>query len=320
MITIIDLKYSKNPFPLISQNLINAIQKTLESGNKILLYLNKRWEASSLICKDCSNQIKCDNCDIGMNVHKYPNQKLICHHCSAEKIIPTSCPKCKWINLIQIWVWTQKIEDNIKKIFSSYSVTRLDSDKIIKEWISENEIKKSNIIIATEIINTIFIENLGLTWFLLFELEFLIPEYNIEEQIYNNVTYNIKRWSDILIQTYIPDSNILKLISEWNYKDFINYTLKERKEFNYPPYKDLVYVWVKDKNKDRIKDIIFKLKNKLDINNKTWNIIYFDKDLFAKKANEFYQKIIIKWDNLEDFLSCIKNEIFRNREISVEWK
>lgn len=320
MITTIDLNYSNNIFPLISENLVESIKKNLEGWKKILLFLNRRWEAHSLICKDCSHQIKCDFCDIWMPIHKYPKQILICHHCNAIKNIPSVCPKCKSSNLFQVWTWVQKVEDNLKKIFREIIITRLDSDKIKKEWIYSGELKESQIIIATESINTISIDNLWLVWFLLLELEFLIPEYNIEEQVYDNIAYNMKRWSDILIQTNIPDSNFINLITRWNYKDFISQSLKERKEFSYPPYKELLYIWVKSKSIERMKDIIIKLYNKLAINNSSNNIIFYDKDLFIKRNSEFHQKIVVKWDNLEEFLSCVKLEIFRNREVSMEWR
>ncbi|EKE26987.1 MAG: hypothetical protein ACD_4C00091G0001 [uncultured bacterium (gcode 4)] len=321
MINIIDLNYSHNPYPLLSQNIIDLILENISKNKKTLLFLNRRWESNSLICKDCSNQIKCDFCDIWMVLHKYPLQKLICHHCHNEKEIPMTCPKCHSTNLNQVWVWIQKVEDNIRKIFKENEIIRLDSDKIHKEWISREDIKKAQIIISTESVNTISIDNLGLVWFLLLELEFLIPEYNIEEQIYDNISYNMKRWSDIAIQTYIPNSSFINILTEWNFKDFLMTSLKERKDFNYPPYKELVYVWVKSKSQEKVKDIIIKLKNKLEINNtENKKVIFYDKELFSKRASEYHQKIVIKWEDLQEFLSCIKFEVFRNKEINIEWK
>ncbi len=320
MITIINLNKSLFPYwQLITQNLIDNIKNKLKEKKQILLYLNKRWESGGLMCKDCNYQIKCKNCNVSMNIHKYPKNILLCHCCNFEDIIPIYCPKCNWTSLIQIWVWTQKIEDIIKTIFPKNNILRLDSDIINKEWFFKENIEIADIIIATETINTIFLNNLWLVWFLFFELELCIPEYDIEEHIYNNISYNIKRWSNIIIQTYNPKSEILKILTSWNFKDFMMYTLNERLKYSYPPYKELVYIWVKHKNKNKIQDIIFKLKNKLDIYNNE-KIIYFDKELFIKKAGYFFQKIIIKWENIENFLDCIKNEIFKNKEISIEWK
>lgn len=320
MINLIDLNHTKQEFPLFSYELIEEINKNLGKNKKIILFFNKRWEANSLICKDCNYQLRCPNCDISFTVHKYPENRLICHHCNNKINIPACCPNCDWTNLAQIWIWTQKIEDQIKKLFWKYKILRTDSDKKNKEWLCLEDIKNAQIIITTEFINSISLENVWLVAFLLIEQEFVIPEYDIEEQIFDNIYYNIKRWSDVIIQTYIPDSKIVKLIIEWNYKNFLVETLKERKTYNYPPYKELVYIWVKNKNLTRVKDIIFKLKNKLDLANNGNYEIFFDKDIFSKKASEFQQKIVIKWNDLQEFLGTIKWEIFRNKEINVERK
>lgn len=321
MITTIDLNYSQKIYPLISQELVDLITKTLEEKKRVLVFLNRRWESSALICKDCWYHVKCSDCDITLHVHKYPSPILICHQCNRTEDIPNICPKCKGANLIQVGIWIQKMEDNLAKIFPTYKINRLDSDKIKKEWIFIDDVKNSDIIIATEIANTLSFDNLWLIVFPLFEAEMLSWEYNIEEKIYINIAYNSKRWADILIQTYTPNNRILQIITEWNYKDFLIETLAERKKFLYPPYSDFVYIWIKWKNKDRVTELLGKFANKLSIMNEWWDkIISFDKNNFIKKFWEFYQKIMVRWVNIQEFLEPMKLEIIRNREIEMEWK
>lgn len=321
MITTIDLNYSHNIFHLLSKELIENMENVLIENKKILLFLNRRWESSALICKDCSYHFKCKECDISLTIHKYPQKKLICHSCNSEEIIPSICPKCKWTNFIEIWTWTQKMEDNLNKIFESKKIIRLDSDKLKKEWISIKDIKDSDIIIATEIANTIWIENLWLIVFPLFEMELSSQEYDIEEKIYYNIAYNNKKWVDIIIQTYIPNNEILKIISSWNYKDFLDKTLKERKKFNYPPYSSFVNLRVKWNNKERVQEIFWKYLNKLNITNENSNkIIIADKKFIKRKDGNYYKKISIRWDNLEEFLEYFRLEIIRNRDIILEWR
>lgn len=321
MLTIIDLNYSINPYPYISQELIDAISSTLLNNKRVLIFFNRRGDSNALICKDCSYQVKCENCDICMSVHKYPIKSLICHQCNNTIDIPNFCPVCKWSNLTQVWVWIQKMQDNLITIFKNHKINRLDSDKIKKEWIFIDDINFSDIVISTEVWNTISFDNLGLVVFPFFEVELIAWDYNIEEKLYTNISYNSKRWADVIIQTYTPKNRILKILSEWNYKDFLITTLEERKNFSYPPYTDLVYIWIKNKNKERITDIISKMVNKLFIMNENSDkIINFDKKLFTKKNWEFYQKIIIRWPDLQSFLEPVKLEIIRNREIELEWK
>lgn len=156
--------------------------------------------------------------------------------------------------------------------------------------------------------------------FLLLETEIAVPEYDIEEKIYTNIAYNARKGSEILIQTFAPKSDLIQNITEGNYRDFLVHTLAERKQFSYPPYKELVHIWVRDKSKERIKDIIYKIRNKLEIL-KTPDIkLYFDKELFTKRNNEYGQKIVLKGTNLSPLLTEIEKEIFRNRGVSMERK
>ena len=100
----------------ISSTLLKKIEEYLILWKKIILYLNKRWEYSSMICNNCHYLYKCDNCDVSLNIHKNP-EKMICHVCSLSKNIDNNCCKCNKNTLNKIWVWTQQIELILKNKF-----------------------------------------------------------------------------------------------------------------------------------------------------------------------------------------------------------
>jgi primosomal protein N' (replication factor Y) (superfamily II helicase) len=52
--------------PYFSHTLIEKIGETLKQKKKVILYLNKRGEFSSLVCKDCQHLYKCSRCDISL--------------------------------------------------------------------------------------------------------------------------------------------------------------------------------------------------------------------------------------------------------------
>lgn len=264
--------------------------------------------------------MKCKYCDVQMNLHKFPKEKLICHQCWKEEDIPHICPMCKWTNLIWVWVWTQKIEDRLSKIFKT-KIIRLDSDKLIKEWINLKDIETSQIIIATQMINSIPIENLWLVAFPLFENELFISEYDIEEKMFYNITINKKRGADIIIQTFSPKNNLLDIIINWNYNDFLKYTLKEREQFKYPPYVDMAIISIRSESKEKINHLSISLMNKLEyLNEENKFIINFKEDRIIKIWKDYKKTILIRWEWLEEFLKNIEIEILKNREISLEWK
>jgi len=307
--------------PYISNTLIEAIKNTLEEHKKTILYLNKRWEYSALICNKCNHLFKCINCDVAMIVHKYP-EKLICHICGSNKDIPKKCEKCNKENLQKVWIWTQQIEDCIKKLFVNHNVFRFDADAVKNKSEKENALKnleKSDIIIGTKMITTGFdFRWIWLIWVILLEQELLIPKYNTEEKVYTNIKQLLGRWSrngektSVIIQTFIPENDIIKSITQDNYKDFFIKTLEERKLFNYPPYTEMLTLEYRNKNKEKAKWFIQNLKNKLDIENNDKKIEIILVPNPSKKYNQYYYRIILKWEELRKFLECIKPEIMRN--------
>lgn len=310
--------------PLLSEK----IEATLKKWEKVILYLNKRGLFSSLICKDCQTIYKCKNCDTSLTVHKKP-PILLCHICWYKEEIPLYCKSCRWNNLEKIGFWTQQIEEQIETLYPNVKIYRFDHDSTKnKTWKKDANILLDNadIIIGTKMITTGFdFDNVWLIWVLLLEQELSVPEYNIEEKVYQNIKQLMGRWwrkwkeCEIVVQTFIPENESIKNITEKNYNEFIKDTLSERKLFWYPPLKELIRLEYRDENKEKAMLFLKKIQNILDLENtKLWmrfEIIF--SDIPRLKHNKYHYILIIKWDNIRDFLLCIKKEIFWNRNLSI---
>ena len=245
-----------NSYVYLSSSLITSIKKCFQKEEKIILYLNKRGEYSSLICENCQHLYKCPNCDVSLNVHSTP-EKLLCHLCGYSSDIVNKCDKCWKSSLKKIWIWTQQIEKSLKSIlWNSIKIFRLDTDNVRNKSDKKNvldNIEKANIIIWTKMITTGFnFDNVGLIAVILLEQELLVPKYNTEENLYQNIKQLIWRWNrvwkqtDIIIQSFIPENDIVQNIFSWNYKDFFLKSIEERKEFLYPPFTEIIEIEYRD--------------------------------------------------------------------------
>ncbi len=307
----------------LSNTLLKKIEESLENNNKIILYLNKRWEFSSLICSKCNNLHKCKNCDVSMSIHW---ENMVCHSCGFAKKLLNNCENCNSKEIQKVGVWTKQIEESIKIFFSNKKIFRLDTDvvknKKTKEEALEN-INNSDIIIWTKMITTGFdFENVWLIWVILLEQELQIAKYNTEEKVFSNIKQLIGRWwrlgqkTDFVIQTFIPENEIIKSIVEDNYKDFFIKTLKERKSFMYPPFCELATIEYRNKDKEKAKKFTNKIYEKL-LKEKTDNIEIILWNNSFKRYNNYYYKIIVKWKNIRVFLEKIKKEIYSTSELVV---
>ncbi len=324
----------------ISKNLLDTIKTNLKNNKKSILYLNKRWNFSSLVCQSCSYYYKCKNCDIALSVHENPD-KLVCHTCWASWNLIKVCIKCGSDSLKKIWVWTKKIEESLKKYFQKKSTSLqenekkdivdifrfdLDSTKSKKDKdLSLSRLEKADIIIATKMITTGFdFKNIWVIAVVLAEQEFSFPSYDCEENAYIRLKQLIGRWSrlwektQIIIQTFIPDNPMIKSICEKNYKNFFLDTLKERKLFNYPPFVEMVVLEYRNKSETKALNFMLNLKNKLDLINDKGIEIILNKKGFKKYA-KFHIKIILKWYNLRSFIKNIEHEILRNSDLTSKF-
>jgi primosomal protein N' (replication factor Y) len=310
------------------------------------LYLNKRWDYSSLVCSKCSSLYKCPNCDSSLSIH---DDFMICHICNYMRKVPIKCDKCNSTELQKIWVWTKQIEKFLIERYKNINIFRFDTD-VVKNRSEKKEalwlLRNAQIIVWTKMIVTGFdFENVWLVWVILLEQELQIPKYNTSEKVYSNLKQLLWRWwrkwekTEFVIQTFIPENEIVKDIAFSNYKEFFTKTLKERKAFNYPPFCELAILEYRDKDKEKALNFIIKIKEKLENELKAEKLkglscssqvngmserqgkspiveIILNPN-YLKKYNQFYYKIILKWYNLRDFLKCIKTEIFLNSNFSV---
>lgn len=313
----------------ISNTLLQKLSETIKNKKKSIVYVNRRGDYNLLCCLDCGYLYKCKNCDVSLSVHKNP-ETLVCHMCGVRHDIPLNCEKCGSVNLQKVWVGTEQVERLLKNYFKEAKIIRLDTDSIKTKKDKDSvlsHMKEADIIIGTKMITTGFdFADISLISVILLEQEIAIPKYNIEEISYNNIKQLIGRWwrqwedKEVVIQTFIVNNDTIKSITESNYKDFVTKTLEERKLFSYPPYKDLAILEYFDKNEAKSLEFCKMLKNKLDLYNKNNEIEINLSSKSFKKAGNYHHKIIMKWNNLRDFLEVVRYEIIKNPRLSITFE
>ena len=121
----------------MSSELINEVEEQLKSKNQVLIFLNRRGYAPSMICKSCGWVSNCERCDAHMTLHKRP-ERLQCHHCDSQKQKPSNCPSCESNQFESYGYGTERVEEFLKKRFKNFPVLRVDSDSTRKKNSLEN--------------------------------------------------------------------------------------------------------------------------------------------------------------------------------------
>lgn len=312
--------------PYISNTLLSEIENTLENGEKVLLYLNKRGAFSSLICEDCQHLFECPNCDVSLTVHHNP-EHLLCHICHHAFRIPGACPECWWVKLKSVWIGTQELEKIIRWEFSHKNIYRFDSDSmknISSKRSALMQLETADIIIGTKMISTGFdFDKIWLIAVILTESELGYPSYDAQERAYSNLRQLIGRGNrksqktKILLQSFIPKNSLVSSLTEKNYKDFLTESLAERKEFLYPPFTQMVTLEYRHKEKSVALEYMQKLQQNLKNLDTEKKYTFLKGTNTFRKNNTHHATMIIKWENIRALLWNIEITILKERNLSI---
>ena len=236
---------------IFSRELREAIEEKLKNKEQIILFLNRRGFSNFISCRSCGEVIKCDDCDISMTYHKAKN-RLICHYCGKTKPLPKVCPSCGSKFIKQFGVGTQRVEEEVQKYFPEARVLRMDRDTTGKKdsfekFYEKIKNKEADIIIGTQMVSKGFdFEDVTLVGIVAADLSLYISDYKARERTFQLITQvsgragRASKKGQVIIQTYSPESEIIKYSAQGDYKDFYEYEIQERKTFLYPPYTKLI--------------------------------------------------------------------------------
>lgn len=294
---------------MISTILYEQIEQNLKNKHQTILFLNRRGYSTFIMCRDCGHTIKCKNCNITMTYH-LKKDKLKCHYCGYEGKKVNICPECNSKNIKYFGTGTQKLEEEINKIFPNASTIRMDIDTITKKNSHEqilNKFKEENIdiLIGTQmIVKGHHFPNVTLVGVMAADSSLNIEDFRANERTFQILTQVAGRAGrenlpgKVIIQTYNPDSLAIEYVKEQDYKSFYNIEIDLRKQLKYPPFCDIMVIGISGQNEKSVTTIAEKLHQYIKtriINEKIGLLLY--KPIPApidKIKNKYRWRIIIK--------------------------
>ncbi len=247
-IELIDLREVSMATPFwLSPQLESEIRATLDRGEQIALFLNRRGIARAVLCTSCGHNYSCPNCTISLTLHG--ERDLICHYCDYHELLSDTCPKCKEGELKSIGLGTEQLENDLKKIFPPARIARADRDEIrsrqtLEQFIHQMESHEIDILVGTQMIaKGLDFPKLSLVGLVLADIGFNIPDFRSTERAYQLITQmsgragrHQKDGGRVFIQTYNPEHPALQMSLAGQFSDFADHELAAREQFAYPPF------------------------------------------------------------------------------------
>ncbi len=309
---------------LFTPQLLEAVNESLDLGDQVILFQNRRGYAPYIECTDCGWVPQCRHCDVSMTYHK-KNAGLQCHYCGASQKPSSVCPECGGASIKTRGFGTEKIEDEIPLFFPGARVGRLDFDsargkRAHQKIISDFEDGRIDILAGTQMVaKGLDFGRVSLVGILNADNMLLFPDFRAHErsfqlmsQVAGRAGRKVKR-GKVIIQTGFPGHPVIKNVTENNLERHFKQNLAERRSFRYPPYVRLIRIIVKDKNRELTGNAAVYLANDLKAKFGS-RVLGPEYPAVGKVQNRFIMHILIKIEkgaNLPRARSLITEAIVR---------
>lgn len=235
---------------LFSRCLTEAIKEALDNREQVILFLNRRGTATFVQCRACDFVFNCKHCTAALTYHS-ATQKLMCHHCRFSTSSPVVCPICGSHRLRFMGVGTQKVEDEVKRLFPQARVLRWDRDVTPSQRAHEELLKKfrsreADILVGTQMIaKGLDLPQVTLAGVVSADTGLNLPDFRAGERTFQLLCQVAGRAGRgftpgrVIIQTYSPEHYAIQAASKHDYLAFYAQEIEYRRKFGYPPFSRL---------------------------------------------------------------------------------
>ncbi|CUX95631.1 Primosomal protein N' [Candidatus Mikella endobia] len=321
----------------LSAPLLEKMRVHLQVDNQVMLFLNRRGFAPSLLCHGCGWSAECKHCDHSYTLHQQQRQ-LLCHYCNSQRTLPHQCYQCGSTKLIPIGLGTEQLETALKNIFPKVPVTRIDRDTTKRKGTLEIYLAKiqhggARILIGTQMLakghhfpDVTLVSLLDVDG-ALFSSDFRATEHFA--QLYTQVAGRAGRadkCGEVLLQTHHPDHPLLQTLLNNGYMDYANQILKERSQAGLPPFKTHILFRADDHDNQQAGLFLDKIRQVLESSPLRDNSLWLMGPIPAlvpKRGGRFRWQLLLSHPlrpQLQRFITAnlpLINNLYQNRK--VKW-
>ncbi len=249
-IKLLHLPKSEKKSAHISQPMYEAIKTTMDQGEQVILFINRRGFAGSILCNDCGFIKECDLCKVPMVYHLTQNA-LQCHYCGSVKPLLDTCPACSSANLAMQRGGTERLELELQTLFPEKRIQRMDLDTTRRKNAHSTILSRFNnqridILLGTQMVaKGLDFPNVALVGILLGDIGLTLPDFRATERLFALLTQAAgrsgrgQRQGEVFLQVLNPEHSVFKYVLLGDYKSFYAEEISAREELFYPPFSRL---------------------------------------------------------------------------------
>lgn len=240
-------------YGVLSRPLRTALTETFDQGHQAILLLNRRGFATFVMCRECGKVLQCKDCDVSLTFHQRP-PLMKCHYCGYQEKPPDICPHCRSRYIRFFGQGTQRLEDEVRELFPTARVARMDVDTTSRRGAHEDLYKdlkerRIDILVGTQMVaKGLDLPNVTLVGVIAADATLHFPDFRSAERTYQLLTQVSGRSGrgeapgHVIIQTYNPEHYCIASVIYGEEEAFYQRELATRQEAGYPPFSSLIRV------------------------------------------------------------------------------
>ncbi|WP_309121355.1 primosomal protein N' [Paenibacillus sp.] len=232
---------------MFSAKLREALEARLERGEQSVLLLNRRGYSTFVMCRSCGFTAQCPHCDITLTYHRSGRHSR-CHYCGYTEREATSCPSCESEHIRHFGAGTQRVEEELAKLFPGIRTIRMDVDTTSQKGAHERLLadfreRKADVLLGTQMVaKGLDFPYVTLVGVISADTVLRLPDFRAAERTFQLLTQVAGRagrhrlLGEVVVQTYTPEHYSIQFASNHDFRGFARRELVSRRELGYPPY------------------------------------------------------------------------------------
>jgi len=261
-IRIVDLRQLRDARGIqrfIAPELMSAMKETLERGEQVLLFLNRRGYASFPVCGACGQPMRCKHCDISLTLHQRSNAYR-CHYCGYSRSSTSSCDSCGSNKIKHLGLGTEKLEAMLTSLFRQARIARMDRDTTVRKGSILKLLKglrnqTIDILVGTQMVAKGHdFPNITLVGIICADLSLSFPDFRAGERTFQLLAQVAgragrgDRLGQVILQTYNPEHFCIATARNQDFNAFYQQEIGFRKALNYPPFSRMIQLKIAGKD------------------------------------------------------------------------
>ncbi|USG67655.1 primosomal protein N' [Brevibacillus ruminantium] len=238
---------------MFSRQLHEMIGERLAKQEQMVMFLNRRGFSTFVMCRSCGYTLRCVHCDISLTYHR-TNHTARCHYCGYTIKQPAHCPECQSEHIRFFGTGTQKVEEELAKLYPGIRVIRMDVDTTSRKGAHEELLRKfrtgqGDVLLGTQMIaKGLDFPRVTLVGVITADTSLFLPDFRAAEKTFQLLTqvggragrHELK--GDVVVQTYTPEHYSIRHATQHDYPSFYREEMLQRRRTGYPPYFRLVLI------------------------------------------------------------------------------